>query len=596
MVIRCVSVRVCVCMPAEQDLFCYKAAGKLHLRVSQAVYDNDRVQNKFTGGYIARGAAIIRQMLNDVLRPTKGCELDKACRLVFQATGPTLVSKPALSTMAVRRVGDSYYTQDFAAHLFRDTILNKGVFDRVKVAAVRRAAESGSQLASLLPKENTVWQDLVSDVFTSPAVKRLVSALVTECEANGELTSISIDGTYKPAFTLLGQTSYRAPRSARASQSTPLQDQRFTLLTGLGLSGAIVMLHMAPSEASSHVVSAMVSDLSTSQLLQVRHVAVDDPSPKLQADVQEVCPNLRCLSLCIPHLAFVYESASWEHKTPGSRFLRRILLKVACVRGPQPNVSTQPLYVGGGTLTRAEQIKVDHIRKGDLGERKATRLLRDINTTNALRDRGEYIDLLGALATLYPQEMAKRTTSGRNLRSILVTSCSPDRLEFMFNEGRFKRTMTAHEQALFQTGVCGNEAFHREVKDTLSHVSMHPSVLDMKLSYLKIRKLLAHNSALYHQTIRRMEEPEVLARRVAMIDLWPGKAWIKWCGPSDTHGRGQFPATTAQRWAESKRLREWKASMKSTKKGINQQGRGVRRTIYRQPKNLKLLHKPRCQQ
>ena len=106
-----------------------------------------------------------------------------------------------------------------------------------------------------------------------------------------------------------------------------------------------------------------------------------------------------------------------------------------------------------------------------------------------------------------------------------------------------KGTLSDDEAGLFQSGVCGNETFHREIKNISSGVSMHLAVLDMKLQYIQMRKLLAHNSALYHTTVRQMEASEMVSRRIPSIDPWAApNSWSDWCPDLFVNVRGAIPA------------------------------------------------------
>ena len=378
--------------------------------------------------------------------------------------------------------------------------------------------------------------------------------LMCECEANGECRSISIDGTMKPSFVLLGQPAALAPKAVKASHAIPLNEQQYTLITGLGMSGAVLVMKMAFSEASPRIAVALVESLTPSQLDAIQHIAVDDPSVKLWNALKAVFQNLENLSLCIPHLAFVHESANGERRTKGSKFLRQILHKVSCLHGRSTYAATSPVYHGGGQLTRLEAIKVIRIRNQSMRIGIATQIQKDINPNSGFKSRGEYMDSLAALVVLYPKEVRKKATSGRKIKDVLATSCYPNRLEFMFNEARFKRHLSSCELQRFQAGVCGNEAFHREIKSTFDHCAMHPSVLEMKLTHLHTRMLIAHNSALYHPTLRRMEEGEVLARRVPLLLPWPtDKKWNAWCASVAEHVRGLLPARAKRRQLEQKR-------------------------------------------
>ena len=163
----------------------------------------------------------------------------------------------------------------------------------------------------------------------------------------------------------------------------------------------------------------------------------------------------------------------------------------------------------------------------------------------------------------------------------------------MLNEARFTRTLSTRQRELFQSGVCGNEAFHYEVKRVFNNVSMHPSTLELKLGCLQIKKLLAHNSALYRPTLRERDEAGVLARLVPSVKLWgtPAK-WAKWCGACGAKPRGKVPSLAQARALESKRFRLWK-SMKTEKAVKCNKRSNKKRTVFRQLKGLDILRRQR---
>ena len=73
----------------------------------------------------------------------------------------------------------------------------------------------------------------------------------------------------KPTFTLIGQTSGLASTQMRSQQAVPIHAQEHTVLTGLGLSGAVLVLKTALSENAVDVAHILDQGLSPSQKLCV---------------------------------------------------------------------------------------------------------------------------------------------------------------------------------------------------------------------------------------------------------------------------------------------------------------------------------------
>ena len=573
-------------MHVPQDLFSYKSTSNMLLRIGMSIYNDDRIRGQLSGGYLRRASTVLRGMIGDALRKDRGCKLDRVSNLVLAQTGLMLMSNKKLAKVHLRRVGDYYYTVDFAQSTFQDAILCNGVLGKVHNAALTRATRAGSQLTSLFPQHIETWVSILADVFSSPDVRHLRTSLASECEAHGEFLSLSVDGTRKPSFTLLGQPSGLAPHWQKMEHATPLAEQKYTLLTCLGLSGAVLGMQMVPSEAADTVVGVLADMLTDTQRSLVEHLAVDDPSEALLLRVEALCPNFRAMSLCIVHLAFTYESTNQDKRTPGSVFLRKVLSKISSFRGPRGNTSTLPIYRGDGRLSALEERKVQRIRNQSMRPAIAKRVVDNIDPNTAFRNRGEYMDCLAALTAMFPSEVRKRATSGRMVKDILATSCRPDRLEYMLNEARFTRTLSTRQRELFQSGVCGNEAFHYEVKRVFSNVSMHPSTLELKLGCLQIRKLLAHNSALYRPTLRERDEAGVLACLVPSVTLWGTPSqWAKWCGACGAKPRGKVPALAKARALESQRFRLWNSG--KTKKRVKcAKHTKTKRTVFRLRKGL----------
>jgi hypothetical protein len=82
------------------------------------------------------------------------------------------------------------------------------------------------------------------------------------------------------------------------------------------------------------------------------------------------------------------------------------------------------------------------------------------------------------------------------------------------------------------------------------------------------RKLLAHNVALYHPTVKPMTEIEVVHRRVSSLDPWTHpNTWEKWCDDNDVSQRGQTSVKMMEHATQKARLRAWESkSMKVMKK------------------------------
>lgn len=96
------------------------------------------------------------------------------CRLVLTANGPEYRNREWVDRDAlVRRVGYTYYTQDFAELMYRELLWHDSKVKSVLPRLHMRTAELGNPLAGLFPSHCKNWWPLVEDVFSSPAVLKV---------------------------------------------------------------------------------------------------------------------------------------------------------------------------------------------------------------------------------------------------------------------------------------------------------------------------------------------------------------------------------------------------------------------------------------
>ena len=84
--------------------------------------------------------------------------------------------------------------------------------------------------------------------------------------------------------------------------------------------------------------------------------------------LRSVCGNLEVLSIDPSHIAFKHEAAHWRKKTPGIRFLRKVLVKFNAVVENMDGDSFGPVFTGrfSGTVSFRERQARDHVYHGTL--------------------------------------------------------------------------------------------------------------------------------------------------------------------------------------------------------------------------------------
>eukprot|EP00973_Karenia_brevis_P039533 5457008-Karenia_brevis.AAC.1 len=124
--------------------------------------------------------------------------------MVLGGLGPTFVQLQNVtqSPRARRATHAYYYDRNFANVLFREALLSSGSFHAVHDNIAKHVQAAGSEMASLLPGDDTVWLSLLADTFYSPATSNLLQRMLRDACDVGEWNSVSVDCTYRVCMPL----------------------------------------------------------------------------------------------------------------------------------------------------------------------------------------------------------------------------------------------------------------------------------------------------------------------------------------------------------------------------------------------------------
>jgi hypothetical protein len=239
-------------------------------------------------------------------------------------------------------------------------------------------------------------------------------------------------------------------------------------------------------------------------------------------------------------------------------------------------------------LSRAESELRDQILVPTMSETDALSLLKSIDTTVPYRTRKEFVAGVAAVCALRPAEVSRKVTgANKEVRRILWSACSPERLEWLWNNIRLHHAMTPLERAFLGSGTSSNESLHHEINSWLrSTQAMHRSTLLLKARYMHFGKLITHHNASRHPFGRVTTEGLVLARAVTK-PIWTLENWRQWCADQKTDGmpaKAKLPLHTSRKHEEAS-TRNWIAKRPAAKTS--------RQRIKRTPLNAKRQHKLR---
>lgn len=228
----------------------WSPSGTKMLVACSALYDDDLYRiGSPQGNYMGRVADIMRKSMITPVLPNQN-DVDKQIRTVLTASGLVWHNKHDLHIrVIVRRISHQCYADmSFYELLFKESILQRGRLQPIIEGVQRHCLTQGSVLVSMVPKQKDCFSDLLDDIYTSPAVKKIKDGCIATMSARGEYKCLSIDATVKGCFSLRGQANYRHSKAVRVSQ--PLDDREaiYKILTILGTSGSLLGLIAVASE------------------------------------------------------------------------------------------------------------------------------------------------------------------------------------------------------------------------------------------------------------------------------------------------------------------------------------------------------------
>jgi hypothetical protein len=189
------------------------------------------------------------------------------------------------------------------------------------------------------------------------------------------------------------------------------------------------------------------------------------------------------------------------------------------------------MYIGDDHQpSRSETVMRNAIRVGSMRLTNAKRIFNNIDCDLPFYSVVEFIELLAALVVLFKDEIGRKThVNGETLQHIIWAAAAPNRVEWYFNNIRFRRTLSMKKLALLGSGTSPNESMHAELNRWMrNQPETYSATLELQLEIAHFGKLFAHNAALYHPTLRQLTQSEVVARSVFNL-RYPERDWNAFC-------------------------------------------------------------------
>lgn len=243
------------------------------------------------------------------------------------------------------------------------------------------------------------------------------------------------------------------------------------VIASKGLTSAVLAVDMAHNEEPAEIGRVLLKRLTPKQLLQVHHIATDNPSGAVLRQLQQAVPGLVYRSLDPMHICMHYEEAQGRTRTSGSRWLRMAMHNVTCVGETMGHEA----WGGGGGNSwdlRALQLRMS------VAPWSASRINAIPEKLLQTKDqpwyeRSDLIYAVASISSLVPDDMCRRRKSHvHNTRRMVWSSMQIDRVEWLFNSMRYAHTLSRSLRLMRPTGTTANEALHFELNGACHRVQV----------------------------------------------------------------------------------------------------------------------------
>ena len=452
----------------NKNLAQFKVTRALHrMRVLETVLDT----KDYPDDLLECSAKLIRAWNKDALEAEVSL-LKKSNRVplvqAWTKDGPQYILRSLTASMT--RISDKlYYSVGFERLAVALSLQCRGQASQVCDALLARWAERSDAVPPLSLDGRTLRRCL-HHMYTNPQgfVKNTLTALIAEATARGEWTAVSHDATYKPAFSILGQT-----------KMSLTEGECHALHTFLGATGGCPGFSCQAKEGAPAFHSS-VADLFTEDMAeQVRMLYSDSPSESLLTSF----PNVLGVAEDYLHFVIRAEYCTGERRTPCTRELLQLQRKFD---NPLQNaVDDLPSLIYHDEV--GEVIAWDSVLPAlDLSD-----LDRTADSEKTFLSHEEYVRRLKALTLKYESEMKNTNSKGKTLLSTIKDGSTYRHYGYLRNNSVFRSL--AGGKAV-KTGTTDNEALNRQLKGWGQCVyKQHVDRLESLSTLFGLYKMLANN-------------------------------------------------------------------------------------------------------
>ena len=249
--------------------------------------------------------------------------------------------------------------------------------------------------------------------------------------------------------------------------------EKHSYVTIVGLRGSTVGIVPAYGEGPAVYKSALRSAVPREALSSVQFVSSDTCSGKMHNSLKEVLPNLRGVCLDPMHICFTVDKAMKKNgvKPKIAGLVLRAIMGKFDVRHSQ--LANEDMYCGGWLppMSSLERTFEAHIRHGSMPQDRAFDVLTSMNPNNVCKTLSNFLKLLAAYVSMFPEKMGSANQKGSLRRSIL-NAASPANFQWYLNNAKCRSSLPVEADRAKGVGTTRNEALHARLNAHFRQVTV----------------------------------------------------------------------------------------------------------------------------
>lgn len=192
---------------------------------------------------------------------------------------------------------------------------------------------------------------------------------------------------------------------------------------------------------------------------------------------------------------------------------------------------------------------------------RAKQILEEMNPDVGMRTRVEFVRLIAAFARIYTDDLDVRV-DGRTVRSLLLSACKPDRIEWYLNGVRVRDRLTKDEDMRLGAGTTRNEQLHHTLNARFKSVTqISKQMLDAQVKTWLVCDMKTRVKASDAGTTRRYTRSTSQTVAIHASELFTNEDWTSLLDSDTLNWQRSSPhvagASRKRRGGSSEQLTLW---------------------------------------